>query len=190
MTTADMVVPEGFKLGTSGGTLTIAWRGPSHWICLVGGGFALALTGALLVTFALASPGATGAMVIFAAGTLLSAYLLLIGVCNRTVVKAGPDQLEVRHGPIPCPFARLFQLPCKKRLPTADIQQLRIREEVRRNTAGELYSTYGIHALTRHGDSEQLLTGLVEDEAAFLERELEGNMAARGRSASGEVRSS
>ena len=172
MVTADMAAPEGFELETSGDTLRIAWRGPSHWICLVGGAFVMVLAGSLLATFVLTSPEALGAAVAFAAATLVSAYVLLIGLCNRTVVEASQNRLTVRHGPIPCPLSRVFQLPCTKTLPSKEIDEVYLEEETRRNVEGEAYHVYGLHARTKHAASEQLLTGLSLDEATFLKSEL------------------
>ena len=84
MASAEAILPEGFRLRSASGTLTISWRGPTHWVFLFAGAFGLALCGILLAGFALTSRGSTGALVLFGAGLLFFAYLLLVGVFNRT----------------------------------------------------------------------------------------------------------
>jgi hypothetical protein len=173
MATAGIIMPEGFRQKTSGETLTISWKAPAHWTCAVGGAFALVLSGALLGCFALSSPPALGACLLAAAGVALAGYVLLVGVCNRMVVRAGPEQLEVRHGPLPCPASRRFQLPCRTRLDTADVQRLHLEEETRADRDGRTHHTYGVHAVTREGGQRMLLTGLSRGEAVFLVQELD-----------------
>jgi len=173
MAAGEWIMPEGFRQRTSGGMLTISWRGPAHWACTVGGAFALVLCGVLLACFALSNPPVLGACLVAAAGVALAAYVLLVGVCNRTVVRAGPEQLEVRHGPLPCPVSHRFQLPCRTRLAKADVERLTVEEEARKDHDGWTYHTYGVHAVTRDGGQRMLLTGLSRGEAVFLVRELD-----------------
>lgn len=102
MASAEAVLPDGFRLRRASGTLRISWRGPSHWAFLFAEGFGFAFCGVLLAGFVLTSRGSVGAPVLFGAGLLFSAYVLLVGLCNRTCIAISEKRIQAKNGPLPC----------------------------------------------------------------------------------------
>mgnify|MGYP001812883563 CR=1 FL=1 len=96
------------------------------------GSLGLLLCGALFSIFALGSRVATGAQILFGVGGVLYAYVLLVGMLNRTAVLANLGGLTVQHGPLPCPFPVLFQLQRQVHLTRDEIKPLRVTSETRR----------------------------------------------------------
>jgi hypothetical protein len=180
MTSAEAIVPDGFRRKTTGGALIICWRGPYHWVFLTVGGFGLVLSGLLLIVFALTSREFRAAPVLFALGAVLSGYLLLIGLCNRTLVRASHDRLMTRHGPLPCPFPLLFQLGWRREFLTAEVKALYIEGEGQADVDSGWPPTYGLHVVTIAGREESLLTRLDLAEACFVEREVEDFLGLEG----------
>jgi hypothetical protein len=180
MASAEAIVPDGFRRKTTGGALTISWKGRYHWVCLTTGSFGLVLSGLLLIFFVLTSRESRGAPILFALGALLSGYLLLIGLCNRTLVRASHDRLMTRHGPLPCPFPLLFQLGWRKEFLTAEVRALYIEGEGQADVDSGWPPTYGLHVVTIAGREESLLTRLDLAEACFVEREVEDFLGLEG----------
>ena len=170
MASAEAVLPEGFRLRSVSGTLTISWRGPAHWVFLFVGAFGLALCGMLLAGFALTSRGSGGALVLFGAGFLLSIYLLLVGVCNRTCISISEGRLRARHGPLPCFLPSIFQIRCTKGISINEVQSLRVEAEPQddphdKGLPDDDPPTYAFHAVARDGSIETLLAGMELAEA-------------------------
>ena len=177
MASAEAVLPEGFRLRSAGGTLAISWRGPTHWVFLFAGAFGLALCGILLAGFALTSRGSIGALVLFGAGLLLFAYLLLVGVLNRTCIALCDGRLRARHRPLPCLLPSIFQIGCTKGIPIDRVRELRVEAEPQddpgdRRVPDADPPTYAFLAVMRDGGAETLLTGMELAEACAVCRVL------------------
>lgn len=166
MTTAVAFVPQGFKLRREPGTLAVSWRGPTHWIFVTAGILGLVLSGLLLDGFLQASQGLTGAPFLAGAGLLMSAYLLLVGLFNRTTICLHDGQLQACHGPLPCICPSIFQVGSRKEFPVNEMEELRVEEE-----EGEETAAYALHA-AMHGGTSKLLTRLELEEARWLGRVL------------------
>ena len=165
MASVEAVLPEGLRLRSAGGSLTISWRGPTHWVFLFAGAFGLVLCGALLAGFALTTRGSIGALIFFGAGLLFSAYVLLVGACNRTCISVSEGRLRARHGPLPCLLPSIFQIGCTRGIPIEGLQELRVEAEplaepLNRSLPDSDPPTYAFHAVARDGAVETLLTGM------------------------------
>ncbi|MEJ2736644.1 MAG: hypothetical protein P8189_24275 [Anaerolineae bacterium] len=180
MALAEVSVPDGFRQKTAGGALTIRWRGPYHWVFLTVGGFGLVLNGLLLIFFALTSRESRGAPILFTLGAVLSGYLLLVGLCNRTLVRVSHDRLVTRNGPLPCPFPLLFHLGYRREFVTAEVKALYIEGEGQASAESGWPPTYGLRVVTIAGREESLLTRLDLAEACFVEREIEDFLGLEG----------
>ena len=177
MASAEAVLPEGFRLRSASGTLTISWRGPTHWVFLFAGAFGLALSGILLAGFVLTSRGAIGAPVLFGAGFLLSGYLLLVGLFNRTCISIWEGRLRARNGPLPCFLPSIFQISSTRGIPLDEVGELRVEAEPRedphdRGLPDEDPPTYAFRVVVRDGSVETLLTGMELAEARSVCRVL------------------
>jgi hypothetical protein len=144
---------------------------------LFAGAFGLALSGILLAGFVLTSRGAVGAPVLFGAGLLLSAYLLLVGLFNRTCISICEGRLRARNGPLPCFLPSIFQIGCTRGIPLDKVRELKVEEEPRedprdRGLPGEDPPTYAFSAVARDGSVETLLTGMELSEARSICRVL------------------
>lgn len=160
MASAEAILPEGFRLKSASGTLTISWRGPTHWVFLFAGAFGLALSGVLLAGFVLTSRALSGAPVLFGAGLLLSAYVLLVGLYNRTCISICEGRLQARHGPLPCLLPSIFQVGCTKGIPIDELEALRVEAEPQDDSPDADPPTYAFRAVVRGGSVETLLTGM------------------------------
>ena len=165
MASAEAILPEGFRLKSASGTLTISWRGSAHWVFLVTGAFGLVLSAVLLAGFALSSPGASGAPFLFGAGLLFSAYLLLVGLCNRTCISVREGLLQARHGPLPCLLPSIFQVSCTREISVNELEELRVEAESQEVPPDRDLPTYAVHAVAHDGSVETLLTGMEQAEA-------------------------
>ena len=175
MASAEAVLPEGFRLKSASGTLTISWRGPTHWVFLFAGAFGLALSGILLVGFALTSRGSIGAPFLAGAGFLISAYVLLVGLCNRTRIRLCEGRLQARHGPLPCLLPSIFQIGCTRGIPIDELEGLRVEAEPQEDPPGSDPPTYAFRAVARDGSVETLLIGMELAEARSVGRVLAGS---------------
>ncbi len=93
------------------------------------------------------------------------AYYTLALLINITEIKVGPQQLTIRHGPLPWRG--------NKNLAPADIKQLYCKEKISRGRRSANV-TYEVRAITSMDTREDLVTGLSNaEEALFLEQEIE-----------------
>ena len=175
MASAEAILPEGFRLKSASGTLTISWRGPTHWVFLFAGAFGLALSGVLLVGFVLTSRALSGAPILFGAGLLFFAYVLLVGLCNRTCISICEGRLQARHGPLPCVLPSIFQIGCTKGIPIDEVQELRVEAEPQDAPPDGDPPTYAFRAVVRDGSVETLLTGMELSEARSVGQVLAGS---------------
>ena len=177
MASAEAILPEGFRFRSESGALTISWRGPTHWVFLFAGAFGLALCGILLAGFALTSRGSTGALVLFGAGLLFFAYLLLVGVFNRTCISLCDGRLRARHRPLPCLLPSIFQIGCTKGIPIDRVRELRVEAEPQDEPRDGMLPdddppTYAFLAVLGDGRAETLLKGMELAEARAVCRVL------------------
>lgn len=179
MAAAETVAPEGFELESSAMALRISWKEPTHWACSVVGACGLVLTLSLTLLFALTSQGSRAAL-LFAVGAVLSAYVLVVGLFDRSVVEVDGSRLTARHGPIPCLLAPFFQVQRNRRLAREDVLRLSIREEIRRHPEGDAYHIYNLQVTHRHGEREDLVTRLRQEEAEYMEQALKTFLAIEG----------
>ena len=168
MASAEAVLPEGFRLKSASGTLKISWRGPTHWVFLFAGAFGLALSGVLFAGFVLTSRVLSGAPILFGAGLLFFAYVLLVGLYNRTCISICEGRLQARHGPLPCVLPSIFQIGCTKGIPIDEVQELRVEAEPQDAPPDGDPPTYAFHAVIRDGSVETLLTGMELSEAGSV----------------------
>jgi len=175
MASAEAILPEGFRLKSASGTLTISWRGPTHWVFLFAGAFGLALCGVLLAGFVLTSRALSGAPILFGAGLLLFAYVLLVGLYNRTCISICEGRLQARHGPLPCFLPSIFQIGCTKGIAIDEVQELRVEVEPQDASPDGDPPTYAFRAVVRDGSVETLLTGMELSEARSVGQVLTGS---------------
>ncbi len=146
--------------------LTRRWFGPVFIFLAL---FAVFWNGFMAVWFGMAIISRLWPMALFgtlhASIGLFVAYYAIAGFVNSTVVRVGMGEIEVRHGPLPW-FGN-------RRLETASIAQLYVKEVLRRQRRGSSL-TYEVHAATRDGGHVILLSGLESSEQAlFQEQEIE-----------------
>ena len=105
-------------------------------------------------------------------------YYVLTGLFNRTVVAVTPDQLSIKHGPLPW-FGN-------KQLDPIVLKQLYVQERIQRNK-GQRYYSYDLHMVTWDGRNQKLVGGLASpDQAFFLEQEIERFMGIKDQPVPGE----
>lgn len=93
------------------------------------------------------------------------AYYALAGYVNRTVVRLNPEQLTVKHGPLP-PWQN-------RQIRVQNISQLYVKQHVERSKKGST-TTYRLYVKGRNGQHEELASGLDSPEQAlFFEQEAE-----------------
>jgi hypothetical protein len=168
MASAEALLPEGFRLKRASGTLTISWRGPTHWIFVAAGTSGAVLSAILLTASLLASQGLTGAPFLFGLALLLSVYVMLVGVCNRTRIRICEDRLRAENGPLPCIFPSIFQVGCKKGIPLDQVRGIRIEKEPQEDPPEGRLPTYAFHTDMRDSTVETLLTRMEEEGARSL----------------------
>ena len=117
MASIEAALPEGFRLRSASGTLTISWKGPTHWVFVLIGALGAVVSGILLASVVFASRRLTGAPFVFGAGLFASGYVFLLGLCNRTRVRVCEGRMQARHGPLPCIFPWIFHVGCRKGIP-------------------------------------------------------------------------
>jgi hypothetical protein len=119
--------------------------------------------------FAVGGPNATWVMVFFpivqvVLGVVLT-YVAVTGLFNRTVVRVDPENLTVRHGPLPWAGSRS--------LSRSDICQLYCTPAFVRRDQATGKSTYNVNALLNDGRQIKLLGGLHLSEALYFKQQLE-----------------
>lgn len=177
MASLEAVLPEGFRLKSDGATLAISWRGPTHWVFLFAGAFGAVLCGALLAGFASTTRGSSGSLIFFGAGFLLSVYVLLVGLCNRTCISVDKGRLRARHGPLPCLLPSIFQVSSTRGIAIEELRELKVEAEplaepLDRSMPDHDPPTYAFHAVARNGAVETLLTGMELADARLVCRVL------------------
>ncbi len=177
----DTPLPKGIKVDNFGGELLISyrWFGPKIIFMTF---FALLWNGFMVFWYGTAISNRIWIMALFGlmhAGVGVGLiYYVLAGYLNTTVVKVGMSDLEIKHGPLPYPG---------KRLERAFIRQLYCKERVHRNKNSTSYS-YEVHAITKEGKHEKLLSGLDKSEQAlYLEQEIERYLGLSDRPVRGEL---
>ena len=99
---------------------------------------------------------------------------------NRTVVTVLSGQLEVHHEPLPAPG--------NVRLSVHDLEQLYTKERVSHTKNGTSIS-YELRANRRDGTDIKLIGGLDrQDQAAYMEQQIEAFLGIKDRRVSGEAR--
>ncbi len=194
---APAAMPAGYVVsdnsGAGGRTLTVTWR----WfkvalVFLIP--FAIAWDSFLVVWYSMAlgiGGETTGApvaidflMVVFplahvAAGVGIT-FMAVANLVNKTRLKVTPQQLTVRHFPLP-----FWPSPT---IPVADIEQLFITRKVSHGKNGTSVS-YELRAVTRENASLKLLGGIDDLESLlWLEQEVERVLDIRDRPVAGEYR--
>ncbi|MFT3775506.1 MAG: hypothetical protein QM820_59925 [Minicystis sp.] len=92
-------------------------------------------------------------------------YRTLAALLNTTRITITDDAVTIRHGPVPWPGNR--------RIPSADLEQLFVEEQVTQQKNGASRS-YHLSAVMKDGAKQRLLSGLPEpDQALFLEQRIE-----------------
>ena len=168
MASAEALLPEGFRLKRASGTLTVSWRGPTHWLFVVAGASGAVLSVILLTGSLLTSQRLTGAPFLFGLALLFSAYMMLVGICNRTRIRICEDRLRAENGPLPCIFPSIFQVGCKRGIPLDQLRGIRIEKELQADPPEGRLPTYAFYADLRDGTVETLLTRMEEEGARSL----------------------
>ena len=172
MASAEAFLPKGFRLTRASGTLTISWRGPTHWIFIVAGTSGAVLSAILLAGSLFTMQRLTGAPFLFGLALLFSTYVMLVGACNRTRIRICQDRLRADTGPLPCLFPSIFQVGCKKGIPLDQVRGIRVEKEPQEDPPEGRLPTYAFHADMLDGTVETLLTRMEEKGARSLGRVL------------------
>ncbi|MEX2171004.1 MAG: hypothetical protein WD851_16920 [Pirellulales bacterium] len=131
---------------------------------------------------AFGDPNAPWLMVLFpvfhvAIGVGLT-YAVLAGLLNTTTITADPQELVVRHRPIPWSG--------NLNLPVQEIRQLFVKREKARRNNSEAYS---LHALRTNRRQVKLLSGLVDaSQGQYIEQEVERHLGIAPERVKGEVK--
>jgi hypothetical protein len=169
LSTEERRAPEGFERQASRAGVQVSWRSRGHGTCVIAGSLGLALGALLLAAASLASQMAPGLVAV--AVTVASAYLLPVGLLNRTILCLGNTFVAVKQRPLPCPWPSWFQA-TRRKVRTLDIYEVSV-EEVQAPTRHRGQGpTYSLAVRTISTGWEVFLTRLSRDEAAFLEREI------------------
>lgn len=106
-------------------------------------------------------------------------YLTLALIINRTWIKADNGVVSILHGPLPWRGNQV--------IPCADIDQLFCREIIRQGKNGPSVS-YELWAALRNGTTKRVLSTMLSDEQAiFIEQQLEKALGITDRAMAGEV---
>jgi hypothetical protein len=145
-----------------GVTLTERWF---SWLAVVQVPFCVALDGLLLLGYLLVPKESAWFLVqlLLLPGVLLgllATYWTVAKLVNRTVVRVAPEQLLVRHGPLPWPGNRTIEL--------SNVKQFDCRKAVSRNYRGDVWVTYTLVAVLQSGRELELLWRIGSPEAAHV----------------------
>jgi len=106
-------------------------------------------------------------------------YAVAAGIMNRTIIRAGNHQLSVHHGPLPWAG--------NKSIPRHQIAQIFCREVTRQSKNGS-NTVYTVEVVSSDKHREPLLKSLSsEDEALFVEQQLEAFLGINDRPVRGEM---
>jgi len=169
--------PKRFALDRAAGGVTIRWRKGRRRAAIVLGAFAVAW---LVLT------STTGLLPLMAIAPLLG-YVALVRGVNRVVLRADPQALVIKQGPLPWPGAQ--------QLARADIARLVSVEKLSTLRTGEggreqvqTHRHYRVRAVKRSGDAVDVVAGLSRlEEALWLEHEVEAALGIDDAARAGEV---
>jgi hypothetical protein len=151
----------------------------------VAGLFALLCSSCLLACFTVGGGEFRGVCVVAAVGVVLSAYLALAGLLDRTVVTVSRSGLEAAHGPLPVPLRRFAPVRHRVRIDPARLEQVYVKE-TRVLGTGRDGGDYGVHARLEDADDTVLLSRLRAEEALYLEQQIEQFLGIEDRQVDGE----
>jgi hypothetical protein len=173
--------PRGVRVDDDGYRLRIRrrWFGP-HYIFLLF--FCIAWDAFLIFWYSMAFGGdAPWIMVVFpilhvAVGVGLT-YFVLAGLLNTTTITADPQELVVRHRPIPWRGNVKYA--------ASQIQQFYVKHD-KSEVNGK--KTFGLYAMLADRQEVKLLSGLLDaGQGQFIERELERHLGIAPAAVKGEV---
>jgi len=92
----------------------------------------------------------------------------VLALVNKTTIRITPAAVEVTHGPIPVPY------PAHQHLPSGDIAQAYVTQQVKRNKNSVSYS-YSLQVITKRGRRNYALLKHIKDpfQVLFIEQQLE-----------------
>ncbi len=106
-------------------------------------------------------------------------YYVVAAFLNRTVVRVDSDTLSITHGPVPWPGS--------KTLPAHSVKQLYCKSKVRSGKNGPQCS-YRVELLRTDGGRDVLVKGLEdEEEALYIEQQLERHLRIEDEAVPGEL---
>ena len=106
-------------------------------------------------------------------------YSCIAGFLNTTRIDIQRDSLTVSHGPVPWRGNRV--------IPALSLDQLYCKEKISNNRNGVRH-TYSVMAVTKNGETLELLSGIEEQEKAlFIEQQVERHLGITDRPMPGEL---
>lgn len=173
---------EGMTIEDNGYELLITrtWRGCGATFIII---FTLIWNSFMVIWFTvMIGSGEWGAVafgLIFAAVGVYLLYYALAHLFNKTTIRVGTPNVEVRHGPIPWQG--------NKTLDSGSIKQIYCYERIHRGKNSTSF-WYEIHAILTSGEREELVTGLDQTRLAlYLEQEIERFLGIKDRPVRGEL---
>jgi hypothetical protein len=104
-------------------------------------------------------------------------YFVLAGLLNTTTITADPQELTVRHRPIPWSGNLKY--------PAGQIRQLYVKREKAEVNGSK---TFGLYALLHDRKQVKLLSGLLEaSQGQFIEQEIERHLGIAPEAVKGEI---
>lgn len=163
----ELPLPKGLVVDRQGYELAITrrWLSAKFFFLVF---FCMFWDGFLCVWYSIALSQRAWIMALFALGHtavgLGLTYYTLAGFLNRTLIRVGPSQIGVSHGPLPWWGNR--------QLNSSSIAQVFCKERVTRGKTTTI--SYEVLAATHAGTQEKLVDGLDNsDQALYLEQEIE-----------------
>ncbi len=176
-------LPRRFSVAQDGADLVITrrWFSPSFvfllFFCVFWDGF-LAFWYFMAFTDGSPLPMKLFPVVHVAVGVGLS-YFTVAGFVNRTLVRVGPGEIQVRHVPLPWPGNKV--------LSAESVEQLFSEEKISRGRNG-VNRSYQVSAVLRNGAKTRLVRGLQSpDQALFIEQQVERHLGIEDRPIPGEM---
>lgn len=118
--------------------------------------------------------------VIHAAVGIGLTYYVIAGFFNRTVITVLSGKLNIDHGPVP--------VPGKLSMSAEELDQLYAKRRVTHSRNGGTNVSYELHARLTSGQDRKLLGGLSkEEDALFIEQQIESFLGIEDRAVSGET---
>lgn len=127
-----------------------------------------------LIKFSNAEPADSGSIKIITILTLVAVgvtYFAIATLANRTQITISRKQLIIKHSPIPW-FGN-------KRIAANELSQLFVFERASNHNTDDQYTppSFGLRAITKRGKNLLLLTNLDQEQALYLEQEIEHYLA-------------